>query len=250
MTKPNDFGTNLCRQLWEEIGKMDNVSFTFLYSDVGPTFYGRMGWTLCRSDEMIIPVSHSIVDQGSHQDKAILEDVTDDNVRDNLARDDILLRKKLIGKLQECADSEKVFVAVTPEMNCIQWLAARSRFLVQHALKLDQHIRALGAKDTRSDSFVLWYHDLLHDELYITRWRLDPTVTSENVARALIRAAQEEAKRWKLSKVVIWDPEPILAYLLQLPIKPRDSSLSCLGFFSAPLNTKDVEWVLNEKYAW
>lgn len=229
---------------------MDGVSFTFLYSDVGPTFYGRLGWVPRHSDQMVIPTSHSIGDQ-RHQETVILEDVTDHNLRDVVARDALLLRKTLTAQLEKSTDGKMVLVAVTPEINCIQWLGARSKFLAQHALQLEQQIRVWGVKDTRSDSFALWYHDLLHDELYIIRLRLDPSAAREHVARALIQAAQNEAKRWNVSKIVIWNPDPVLVDLTRLEVKQRDSSISSIGFVSDPsLNTKDVEWVLNEKYGW
>ncbi|KAF9982579.1 hypothetical protein BGZ65_002712 [Modicella reniformis] len=240
----------LARRLWDEISRMDNVSFTLLHSDIGPTFYSRFGWIAQRSDEIAIPTSYTIVvDSNSHQDPVSLENIGDSNMQDVTTLDIQLLRESLKAQLEESTNSDKLLFAVIPDIHCIQWINARAKYYVQHVLKQDQHdITVLGVKDLHSDSFALWYHNVLHHELYIVRWRLDPTA-GEHVACALIQAAQAEAKKWNMSKVVIWNPEQSLADLLRVEIKPRDSSLSALGAVSPLLDSKNIEWVLNEKYA-
>ncbi|KAI7819271.1 hypothetical protein BC939DRAFT_460742, partial [Gamsiella multidivaricata] len=222
-SRGHGYASLMMKSLWEEIKKMDNVSFTFLYSDVGPTFYGRIGWTPRRSDEIVIPTSHFVIDQ-SPSPPARLANVTDDDLTSLINKDAQLLREEL-KKRAESSGPEKIFVAATPEPSCIRWLTARSRFTAQYIRKLEQHdITVLGARDTKTDSFALYFHHLLEDQLYIIRWRLDPKA-GEETARALIQAAQAEAKKWNLSKVVIWNPEQSLADLLGLQIKHRDDAL-------------------------
>jgi len=227
---------------------MDRVAFTSLYSDVGPKFYGRLGWTPKRSDEVVIPTSHQVTEAES----IVLESVTDDDLSELIQRDAQLVRGSLQVRLDESSVSSPstVLVVVTPEPNCIQWLHARSRFVAQHILKLDQHeITTLGAKDPNSDSFVLWNHDLLKHKLVIIRWRLDGKV-GDATARALIGAAQREAQKWSLTDVVMWNPEQSLADLLGLDVNSREKSIPSLGLISPVFKADSVEWILNEKYAW
>jgi len=232
---------------------MDNVVFTFLYSDVGPTFYGRLGWAPMRSDQMVIPTAHA-VQEGATVTSVNLESVSDASLARITQLDAQLLRESLKARVESSVDST-VLAAVTPEPKCISWLHARSRFVAQHIHTLDEagsryQINDLGAKDTASDSFVLWFHDLLENQLYIIRWRVDPKAKdTAAVAAALVRAAQDEAKKAKLAKVVIWNPDQSLSDLLGLPIEHRESAIPSLGLTSS-LPSAPVEWVLNEKYSW
>ncbi|KAF9909939.1 hypothetical protein EC991_007742 [Linnemannia zychae] len=239
------YASLMMKLLWKEIGNMEGVSFTFLYSDVGPTFYNRLGWTPKRSEEIVIPTTHTI----AGRDRSV-EKVTDSNLSELLAADAQQVRTLLKAQIEAAVSSSKVFAVVTPEPTCVLWLHARSRFVAKHILKLeDQEIVELGAKHGKS--FVLWFHDLLKDQLFIIRWHLDSSNGGdETVACALIEAAQAEARKWKLSKVVMWNPEQSLADLLQVEIKYRDSAIPSLGLVDPAIKTDDVEWIHNEKYSW
>ncbi|KAG0070043.1 hypothetical protein BGZ89_001547 [Linnemannia elongata] len=239
------YASLMMKLLWKEISSMKGVSFSFLYSDVGPTFYGRLGWTPKRSEEIVIPTAHPIQSSGSAA--MIVEKVTDSNLSELIAADAEQVRALLKGQI-EAASPSKVFAVVTPEPTCVLWLHARARFAAQHILKLERHqITEWGAK--HGESFVLWFHDLFKDQLFIIRWHLDPS-DGEETARALIEAAQTEARKWNLSKVVIWNPDQSLADLLRLDIKYRDSAIPSLGLVNSSIETDDIEWVHNEKYSW
>ncbi|KAF9288677.1 hypothetical protein BGZ68_010800 [Mortierella alpina] len=243
----NGYASHMMKLLWKEIEPMEKVAFTFLYSDVGPTFYGRLGWTPKRSDELVIPTSHPVTDTES----SIVESVTDKDLAELIRRDAQLVRGSLQVRLDEAFTTPStVLVVVTPETSCIQWLHARSRFVAQDILKLDKHeVTTLGARDPCSDSFILWFHDLLEHKLVIIRWRLDAKA-GDATARALVRAAQREAQKWSLSSVVVWNPDQSLADLLGLDIKSREGSIPSLGLTSPAFKADNVEWILNEKYAW
>ncbi|GJJ77043.1 hypothetical protein EMPS_09402 [Entomortierella parvispora] len=247
------YASLMMKLLWKEIEKKDNVVFTFLYSDVGPTFYGRLGWAPMRSDQMVIPTTHAV--QKGAATTVTLESVSDASLAKITQLDAQLLRETLKTRVESSADSTTALVAVTPEPKCIFWLHARSRFVAQHIHTLDEagsryQITDLGAKDTASDSFVLWFHDLLEDQLYIIRWRVDPKAKDTTaVSAALVRAAQDEARKAKLAKVVIWNPDQSLSDVLGLPIEHRESAIPSLGLTPSSPGVP-VEWVMNEKYSW
>lgn len=234
------------RLIWSQIERMDNVEFTFLYSDVGPIFYARMGWVPKRSEEMVIPTNFALPASG----KVVLDIVTDQTLENLVALDAQLLRETLKVQIETTPDFTAL-AAVTPEPTCVQWLHERSRFVAAHILKLEQHkITSLGARDQASNSFVLWYHDLLKSQLFIVRWRVDPLASQAETVCALMGAAQAEAKKWNLSKVVIWNPEQSLGDLLGLEIVHRDSAIPSIGLTVSSPTTSSVEWVMNEKYSW
>ncbi|KAF9955053.1 hypothetical protein BGZ72_004082 [Mortierella alpina] len=242
------YASHMMKLLWNEIEAMERVAFTFLYSDIGPSFYGRLGWAPKRSDELVIPTSHQVTNANS----VAVESVTDNGLSELIESDAQLVRGSLQAHLDEsCSSSPStVLVVVTPEPNCIQWLHARSRYVAQNILKLDQYsITTLGARDPSSGSFVLWMHHLLEHQLVIIRWHLDGKA-GDATAQALIGAAQREAEKWSLPNVVIWNPEQSLAHLLGLSIKTREKSIPSLGLTSPAFKADNVEWILNEKYAW
>ncbi|KAG0052026.1 hypothetical protein BGZ83_003062 [Gryganskiella cystojenkinii] len=247
------YASLMMRLLWKEIEKM-GASFTFLYSDVGTKFYGCIGWAPMRSDQMVIPTSHSFQSTTTAAAGAIaLDTVTDANLPEITLLDAQLLRETL--SIQAAAlpsDSHKVFVAVTPEPSCVGWLHTRSRFVAQHIRPIEGNygIVKLGAKDKDSDSFVLWFHDLVDKVLFLIRWRIDPNAKDPSaVAREFIKVCQVEAEKCQLTKVVIWNPDQSLSDLLGLPIEHRTSAIPSLGL--TPLQPEvPVEWVMNEKFYW
>ncbi|KAG0289127.1 hypothetical protein BGZ98_003972 [Dissophora globulifera] len=248
------YASLMMKQLWNKIQEMDNVSFTFLFSDVGPHFYGRFGWKALRSEEMVVPATHSLGVAAADGPSVTLASVTDQDLPALVARDAQLLQESLQEQLNKPTHLDKTsWVAVAPNVDCIQWLHARARYTAKHGLNLQEDaakFKSLGAKDVQSDSFVLWYHDLLHKQLYVIRWRVAPSA-GEETARAMMEAAQAEAQKWKLDKVLIWNPDQELVRLVGVEIKHREDSISCLGLTDRTQEAdSNVEWVMNEKYAW
>ncbi|KAG0365937.1 hypothetical protein BGZ54_006039 [Gamsiella multidivaricata] len=263
------YGKLMMKLLWKEIEGMD-ASFSFLYSDLGAQFYTNFGWTARTSTEIVIPSSMTLPSapaEDSTTDKRAarasakpvpLEAVADDTSLKALVDHDAqLLRKTLIQKLQNNT-SNTTFVAVTPEIRCFQWFYARAWFNATNVWKFDATqikddlnygVRVPGTED----QFVLWHHDFTDDNLFILRWRIDSTSSTEEsdaIALAFVKAAQEEAKKWKLSKVVYWNGDVSLAKLLGLEIKHRNHSIPSLGLVNSSQDESNVEWILNEKYSW
>ncbi|KAF9571538.1 hypothetical protein EC968_000432 [Mortierella alpina] len=264
------YGKLMMRFLWKEIENM-GASFSFLYSDLGPDFYGNFGWTARTSTEIVILPSLALPAPPSTASAAMntrasartvdLETVTEESLAVLVENDAQLLRVQLKEKLKErldTASSERTtFVAVTPEVRCIKWLHARAWFNAKEIWKFqDPQIKDLSLGvyvSGTKDQFVLWHHDFTDDNLFILRWRIDSTTTSneaDTIALAFVEAAQQEAKKWRLSKIVFWNGHDSLASLLGLKVKHRHHSIPSLGLVKSDQDTNNVEWVLNEKYSW
>ncbi|KAF9277833.1 hypothetical protein BGZ68_008974 [Mortierella alpina] len=252
----NGYASIMMKLLWKEIQQMHHISFTFLYSAVGPTFYGRIGWAPKRSDEMPIPTEHVLPQaEADPSPPVVLQQITDHDLPALLDRDAAWLRQRMLTRL-ETSSPKQTLVAPLPEPNCVRWLLARASFTTEHILKLDQHhITAVGARDSKSDSFVLWYPSLLEDKLFILRWHLDMKISQDDrdrTALAMIKTVQQEAKKWKLTKAVIWNPEQSLADLAGLSIRYRhEKAIPSMGLVtSVEHDPTDVDWTLSEKYSW
>ncbi|KAG0337355.1 hypothetical protein BG004_007676 [Podila humilis] len=245
------YGSHMMQLLWSQIERMKDVEFTFLYSDVGPVFYARIGWEPKCSDEMVIPTEYAL-SRFESKTQLALETITDSNLNDLVARDAELLRETLKTRIDAFPEnSSVVLAAVTPEPTCLRWLLARSQFMAERIVKLEDNITSLGAQIRGTNSFVLWHQHLLKSQLFIVRWNLDLAdgVDEADVARALIGAALAEAKKWKLAKVVIWNPERSLGDILGLDIVHRSDAIPSIGLTVSLPNQTSVEWVVNEKYS-
>ncbi|KAF8933958.1 hypothetical protein BGZ58_006026 [Dissophora ornata] len=279
------YGKLMMKLLWEEIEKM-GVSFTFLYSDLGPQFYTNFGWTARTSTEIVIPPSMLLpsapiaTESGDAEDSqkrttralasansVSLEAVVgDESLKTLVDRDAQLLRETLKQRVHEqkledavsATTTTTTFVAVTPEIRCFQWFYARAWYNATEIWKFNQSqiqdglhygIRVQGTHD----QFALWHHDFTDDNLYILRWRIDSTNSKEEadrIALAFVEAAQKEAKKWNLSKIVYWNADTALAKLLGLEVKHRDHSIPSLGMVNSLRDPQNMKWVLNEKYSW
>ncbi|KAF8961782.1 hypothetical protein BGZ46_001288 [Entomortierella lignicola] len=278
------YGKLAMKLLWKEIENL-GASFTFLYSDLGAQFYTNFGWTARKSTEIVIPPSLEIPN-ATASSAVPLEVVTDNNSDDNgkdsksilkiiTDRDTHLLRQTLRRMAQQDSSSTTVttsdkkittLVAVPPEIRCFQWLHARSWFNAseisqfkepEYSIKNDLNygVRVLG----RDDQFVLWHHDFTDDNLFIIRWRIEEegqlgsdhsNFNHDAIALAFVKAAQEEAKKWNLSKIVYWNGDASLAKLLGLKVENRGHSIPSLGLVNSKVDPQSVEWVMNEKYSW
>ncbi|RLN10071.1 hypothetical protein BBJ28_00008781 [Nothophytophthora sp. Chile5] len=122
-----------------------------------------------------------------------------------------------------------------------------------------------GAK-LSEDAFVLWCHKLKEATLYIVRTRLpDPKLKANAAALTclLLRAALEEAHKFQIKKVVMWDPPSVLSHedvhnQFEIVVGDRDTSLSCARVFEkrGELDREEKsmtplpEWLGNEKFCW
>lgn len=77
---------------------------------------------------------------------------------------------------------------------------------------------------------------------------------------AMLRAAVEEAAKWQLKKVCVWNPDQGLVESAkrvtgcEVWVENREmdsiASLMMYGGERAESGVEDVEWVVNEKFAW
>ncbi|KAI1296473.1 hypothetical protein EDD11_007327, partial [Mortierella claussenii] len=272
--------------LWTEIERM-GVSFSFLYSDLGTQFYTNLGWTARMSAEIVLPPSLALPASSSSSqdagrttrasstansvglkpiaDKSCLQSIVDmdASLLRRTLQEKVIQRKQELAQSLQAGDTKRkntTFVAVTPEIRCIQWLYARAYFNAKEfwkfedknpMLSLDKDLNYGIQVSGRDDQFVLWHHDFTDDNLFILRWRIHSSPADlDAIALAFAEAAQKEAKKWGLSKVVYWNADPALARLLGLEIKHRNHSITSLGLVNSDQDEDTVEWILNEKYSW
>lgn len=111
--------------------------------------------------------------------------------------------------------------------------------------------------------WIMWGRDfsLGDPKLYILRVvNLGDQVGLAADMDAMLRAAVDEAAKWGLKKVCVWNPDQGLVESakrvaggeVQVEDREMDSiaSLMMYGEAKAGSGVEDVEWVFNEKFGW
>ncbi|DAZ98871.1 TPA: hypothetical protein N0F65_002596 [Lagenidium giganteum] len=244
------------RQIATELARLPQALGSTLYSDIGPTYYDRLGWRLYPSEVAVLDTKQSLPDSEA-SDNVLPPGVNgtllqlDDAFDAFLAADNKRVRVEMESSKYDGLEA----YAPLPTRASIEWqfglgvLYAR----VRGFQTLPRHC---GLK-LRDDAFVVWCHNLKESTLYIVRARFpddDPAATT-----TLLRAALAEARRFKLARVKVWAPTAALhatgvTQQLEITHTCRDSSLSSLMVFPQHL-TGGTDgalpvWLLNEKFAW
>ncbi|KAK9767752.1 hypothetical protein K7432_002181 [Basidiobolus ranarum] len=228
------YASKMMKLLYLELEK-NGAALSNLYSDVGPTFYSRLGWKLYPAFEGQLTAKNT--PKGTQLPSEV-NWLTEDKIDEFATKDCELLR-------QEVKNSTKTTVAILPRRIDYDWHWARSRF---YAGVYDRPIPAfLGAyvQNTAKESpnFITWTHDFRDNQLIILRLRS----TSKESTQLLLEASKIEASNMGISTVVVWNLERKFTPD-DVNVVERDSSLPSMAYFECP--EKELEWLGNEKYAW
>ncbi|OWZ14299.1 hypothetical protein PHMEG_00012242 [Phytophthora megakarya] len=222
-----------------------------LYSDVGPSFYDKLGWKCHPSNMATLEVAHPRDIKAS--DTAIeMETLTlDEELAKFLESDNARLVEELSNNFQK----REAFV-VLPTRDSLEWQFINGTHYARVA-GFDELPSRCGVK-VNDNAFVLWWHNLKESTLYVSHARFpDSGDNATAITRALLEAAMQEARKFKLTKVVLWDPPSGLLRdevrsLVEIEVAKRQLSLSSAMVFGRGTNEKPSlpYWFSNEKYAW
>ncbi|GAB9476517.1 Acyl-coa n-acyltransferase, partial [Globisporangium polare] len=229
-----------------------------LYSDIGPTFYDRLGWRLHPSTmaELDVSAPRNVAAIASADDEAVGTRLFLDQELDAfLGRDS----RRIENEIQDAKYAGQEVFATLATRDSVEWQFCIGAYYAS--------IRGLAELPTQcglridDDAFVVWCHNLKESTLYVVRARFPESGTRPDVTQRLLRAALKEAHKFKLQHVAIWDPAPALfareiSSALDITESERPDSLSSAMVFAQHrdgVNTSDAPlpvWVANEKFAW
>lgn len=246
-------GSFFLKEIAKRLEKKSQAIASVLYSDIGPTFYDRLGWRVYRSTMAIIKVDTSQnvtqLGDGVKGIKLFLDDALDTFLeRDN---------NRLMTEIMSSSYKGQAVYASLPTRNSIEWQFCLG--VIYAEIRAFPVIPTQCGRVFRDDAFVLWCHNIKESTLYIVHSRFPDTEDECSVALTveLLCAATAEARRFGLSDVVIWDPPKILSSSevtnqLDIDVVDRDDSLSSLMIFPVVgfTNASSVAWLNNEKHAW
>jgi hypothetical protein len=215
------YATQMLKQV-KSLVNLDQISL--LYSDIGPQYYSSLGWTFVSAKTAVYDpktLIHSISQCHLMTEPEALEFVYQDTV---------LLTEEMKGK--SLLIQQPVF-AMPLDKTALTWMFTRSKFY-QETLGLSPLIY-FGASLSVSD-VAIWYHDFKECELIFLRFR----AMNKTNAEALLASAAQEARRYALDRIVVWDPCPSL----HSNIMDRTDSLPSM------LSHELVHWQRIEKHGW
>ncbi|KAH7477090.1 hypothetical protein KRP22_001017 [Phytophthora ramorum] len=237
--------TLFMKEVAKQLEQLPEALVSVLYSDIGPTYYDKLGWRLHPSKMATLDVANPRnvkFDDGSNADLMTL--ALDEELDQFLAVDNARQVKEL------SSEGGEAFV-VLPTRDSIEW-----QFCIGVHFARVRGLEELPSRcgvALSEDAFVVWCHNVKESTLYVVRARFPETgANAAQTTRLLLLAALEEARKFQLKKVAIWDPSPaLLGVDLDIEFVEREDSLSsAMVFGGANSATTLPHWLSNEKYAW
>lgn len=245
----------------DEQGKLIQPAASVLWSDIGKTFYAKLGWKPHDSAQAVLPASQQI-------DKADWLNtpsgtITYDNLEQFANLDCNLLRHSMAteGKL-----GKRQF-ALLPDYDTIRWHLYRDDWITARVLPSGGKEEAKGAWAgqpgrrvwaTWVRSFDMDHTNIAKNTLNVLRFTVEDEEAPEAeliaASASVVLRALEVATKWHLGSVIVWNPTEKVQQLLASGtvifqmVDRQDESIPSLLLFNRP--DERVEWVANEKYGW
>ncbi|KKY27077.1 hypothetical protein UCRPC4_g01302 [Phaeomoniella chlamydospora] len=246
-----------------------------LYSDIGKRFYTNVGWHPFPSYHL--EFEKSLNDAGGSRD-ILVEDLVP------LCADD----EVMVWKAMACPSEDKrLRYTIIPDVEHMQWHHSKEEWVCKKLFGKQPLRKGAIAGRPGSRVWLIWTHryysppcgpDSSENTLYILRAVIEDQTSLKLLAcpsevtnndhqsrceelvaniRAVLQAAQNEAAKWNLYHVKLWNPTPELKEAIQqtgIPhrgVKRDEEGISSLLWYGEGSGREEeLAWVGNEKYAW
>ncbi|PYH91726.1 hypothetical protein BO71DRAFT_401163 [Aspergillus ellipticus CBS 707.79] len=277
--RPEFRGKGYAKRMLEELStkindwKMETETrkcslFSILFSDIGKEFYAQFGWKPFTSSHFALPP----ISEDTYAAAAIkatlpkTRALVASDIQTTMCSETVLQKERdLLAAASETSPGPKV--AIAPNFEHFEWHWAREEFYAEKIFSDRELPVTKGAGEDIAGVYCAWNRNFgetpEENTLYILRWVYDePTSPEQSEAivkamAAVLRRAQLEAHRWDMATVEFWNPTPLLEKAVALldptveVVHREKSSIASLRWTGAEHGLgEDVEWYLNEKYAW
>lgn len=230
-----------------------------LWSDIGPKFYGDLGWKASPATHVQLPALSGTADSPSITTKPLLAK----DIGDLCANDEVLL-------LESIGDSSsvKTLFAIAPNHSTMLWHHKKEEYICEKIFGRQPTVKGALAGEPGNRIWAIWTRGIygaLDDpeagnRLYILRLVIeDPDLgdlgEQAEQLKAVLHAAQMEAAEWKLGHVEMWNPDERTKELIERTkndyrfVERESEGIPSLMWFSEG-NAADVEWKAAEKFSW
>ncbi|KAI1079142.1 hypothetical protein F5B20DRAFT_180512 [Whalleya microplaca] len=271
----SDLGTFLRTYQASDRGGEEAVA-SALWSDIGKVFYARMGWAVFPSMHVAFRVSASastpstptVEANGGTIKPTAITPITYANLPAFCAADEALLRGKLSAA---AAESGRTSVAFAPDHNALRWHLFRDDFITGKLFpaRARSEIKGAAAGVEGRRVWAVWARNYHRDvdvvdknTLYILRVAVeDEKAAGEGgeeataAFAAVMRTALREAESWRLGKVDLWNPSPVVRGLIERSglahqwVDRDVNSIPSMMWYGKE-DSSEINWVANEKFCW
>lgn len=251
----------MLRKLQEHLDTESECSA--LYSDVGKIYYANLGWDVFPSDQATIYLQ---TNDFALPDPPCTKYLTLEDLP-ALCDMDVAALKARFKHLS--LDKSRTHVAFAPDYAQISWQLAREQSVAD--AMFSKKIERRGAITASGQSWVCWEHDWREKALKIMRFVTLDRNASDNATPVeeektwdlveLLRAAAAEAVAWGLTKVLIWNPDPLATAAIKgfhnfheeqanvIFDERPDSSIPSFRWKNGR-STRETVWEENYYYCW
>ncbi|KAH7087341.1 hypothetical protein FB567DRAFT_524832 [Paraphoma chrysanthemicola] len=248
---------------------------SILYSDIGKSYYGKLGWHSNSSN-------HHVELQPQRQPQSdLIRDIHVADLPELCERDEALLRKEMSLPFPEI----KTRFSIVPDIDHMGWHLGKEDFACNHLFGKTPQAKGAISGSPGNQIWVLWTHryyehpdgENTSNVLYILRLvmergeavahPLSKPLTAhrgedyeyqKTILKAVLQAARNEAAEWKLDSIQLWDPSPLVrAMLVEMEVefkiveRTETSIASGMWYDEQGIVSQEVPmWLHNEHYAW
>ena len=264
------YGSRLMRELAKTLRTFqtegtDSIG-SVLYSDIGKKYYADLGWHRFPNNTHI-ELDPSLGPEGQKATQLLSRDL-----RRLCEEDEAMIREDLASP----SSKRKTRMMIVPDLDHILWHHKKEEFVCEKLFGQQPRVKGAIVGDTGNRIWAIWTHRFYGDPesatsentLYVLRLVIENQGTTSAIEAehrerqvehmsAILQAAQDEAAQWKLQRVVMWDPSPlILALVKETGIQHRrverehEGIASLLWYGEGSDKEDSLEWLCNEKYGW
>lgn len=284
------YATRMMRELvkilpsWQV--KSNQCVGSVLYSDIGPEFYANFGWHPFPNNNHI-EIDASISPNAPRATQLVSRDL------DQLCKED---EGMIRNSLSSTSSDSKLRMMIVPDHDHMLWHHKKEEFVCDKLLGKLPQVKGAIVGSPGSRIWAIWTHRYYRDPksysgntLYILRLVVEnqavvsalstkgsnllAAISSEGSMmllrdsehqdlqaeqmKAILQTAQTEAAEWNLSRVELWDPTPLVQYLIgrtgipHRKVTREHEGIASLLWFGEGSGKEDMlNWIGNEKFAW
>ncbi|RIB06904.1 hypothetical protein C2G38_2215937 [Gigaspora rosea] len=229
-----------------------NAKFSYLYSEIGPDFYSRLGWKIYSHKEIKFKVEDKYLAPLSHSELIVA--INQSNLESVINKDCEFIKKDLI-------NLNKKTIVILPTKPAFDWLFQKAKLYSKFhadindprqfgAMILNEKNVSINENEELLERFIIWSHDFKDNRLFIIRFRSDSPYTT----RLLIHQAMQEASKFQFKQIILWNPDLSLFNIsndlnvFDGEVTDRIESLPYLSWYED--DDDYVDWMLIERYSW
>lgn len=264
------YGSRLMRELAENLRSFQAKTTlsigSVLYSDIGKKYYADLGWHPF-SINTHIELDPSTAPEGPKANQLLSGDL------ERLCEEDEAMIRK---ELTSTTTNRKTRMMLVPDLDHMLWHHKKEEFVCDKLFGKQPEIKGAVVGQPGNRMWAIWTHRFYGDPesassentLYILRLVIEDQATASTSEaeqgnsqveqmRAILRTAQAEAAEWKLHRVTLWHPTPLVLKLVDRAgiqhrrIERDHEGIASLLWYGEGSGKEDtLEWLGNEMYGW